>query len=71
MTKNELLVALAEIMDIEQINEGMVLNDIDEWDSLAFVSIIVFYKKNLGIEISGEDLKDCKTVADLLILSKI
>ncbi len=31
----------------EELNEDMLLDDIDEWDSLAFVSVMVLYKNLL------------------------
>ncbi|EGW5883535.1 hypothetical protein JLA80_001718 [Campylobacter jejuni] len=41
MTKTEFLEELKEAMHRdEDLNEDMLLDDIDEWDSLAFVSVV-------------------------------
>lgn len=72
MTKNEFLEELKEAMHRdEDLSEDMILDDIDEWDSLAFVSIMVFFKNKIGIKITAEDLKQCEKINDLLNLAKI
>ncbi|MCR6570883.1 acyl carrier protein [Campylobacter insulaenigrae] len=72
MTKEELLKELADVMHMDEaLNEDMILDDIDEWDSLAFVSIMVFFKNTLNIQIDAQALKQCEKVSDLLALAKI
>lgn len=45
MTKTEFLEELKETMHRdEDLSEDMLLDDIDEWDSLAFVSIMVLLR---------------------------
>lgn len=70
MTNEQLLKDIAEAMHMdEELKEEMILDDIDEWDSLAFVSIMVYFKNTLGINITGDDLKKCEKVKDLLVLA--
>ncbi|AJC88225.1 acyl carrier protein [Campylobacter insulaenigrae] len=72
MTKEELLKELADVMHMDEaLSEDMILDDIDEWDSLAFVSIMVFFKNTLNIQIDAQALKQCEKVSDLLALAKI
>lgn len=70
MTNEQLLKDIAEAMHMDDdLKEDMILDDIDEWDSLAFVSIMVYFKNTLGINITGDDLKKCEKVKDLLVLA--
>lgn len=72
MIKTEFLEELKEAMHRdEDLNEDMLLDDIDEWDSLAFVSIMVLFKNLFEMKITGEDLKNCQKVSDLLNLAKL
>lgn len=72
MTKNEFLEELKEAMHRdESLDENMLLDDIDEWDSLAFVSIMVLFKNLFDIKITGDDLKKCQKVSDLIALAKL
>jgi acyl carrier protein len=41
------------------------LADLPEWDSLAALGVIVMCDTEYGVAITGEDLKACKTVADI------
>ena len=63
---------LKEIIDSieieEEINENMVLDDIEEWDSLAAVTTLALFKQKLGLNIGAQDVKKCQTVKDLLEL---
>ncbi len=63
---------LKEIIDSieieEEINENMVLDDIEEWDSLAAVTTLALFKQKLGLNIGAQDVKKCQTVKDLLDL---
>ena len=72
MTKNEFLEELKNAMHRdEDLSEDMILDDIDEWDSLAFVSVMVLYKNLFGLKITGDDLKKCLKISDLLDLAKL
>jgi len=42
------------------------LADLPEWDSLAALGVIVMCDTDHGVTITGNDLKDCATVADIL-----
>ena len=42
------------------------LADLPEWDSLAALGVIVMCDTDYGVTITGNDLKDCVTVGDIL-----
>lgn len=53
----------------EQRASGVTLKtafrDLPEWDSLASVMIVAEMYSDYGVQISGEELEDCRTVEDL------
>lgn len=72
MTKIEFLEELKDAMHRdEDLDEAMLLDDIDEWDSLAFVSVMVLYKNLFALKITADDLKNCQKVSDLIKLAKL
>ena len=68
MTLLEKLAALEEIMDLDEgaLKPEMSLEDIEEWDSLAALSYVVFMSENLGKKMSGAEIRAFKTVQDIL-----
>ncbi len=69
MKKQEFLEKFIDACEIEEaIDESTVLNDLDEWDSLAAVTTLALFKKNLNLNIGAQDIKSCVTVGDLLTL---
>jgi acyl carrier protein len=42
------------------------LADLPEWDSLAALGVIVMCDTDYGVTITGNDLKVCATVGDIL-----
>jgi len=70
MKKNEFLVELEDILQREELcNENDILEEYDEWDSLSKMSVMAYFKKSFGVEISLNDLKDIKSVSDLINLA--
>jgi acyl carrier protein len=66
MKKLELLEEIKEVLQRdEEISLDMKLEDIEEWDSLALISIISLYDQLFEILITFEKLKKCETVDDL------
>ena len=69
MKKEVFLKKITEAIEIEEeINNDTVLNDLDEWDSLAAVTTLALFKKYLDLNITAENLKNCKTIGDILSL---
>lgn len=65
--KLELLEEMFE-MDENTLSGEMILDDIDEWDSVAALSLIVLLDENFRREISGKQIKELKTIADILAI---
>lgn len=67
MTEKEKLELAEEIMDVEEDTLSMdtLLDDIDEWDSLSALTLIVESKKRCGKVITTEIIDELKTVSDL------
>lgn len=67
MTEKEKLELAEEIMDVEEDTLSMdtLLDDIDEWDSLSALTLIVESKKRWGKGITTEIIDELKTVSDL------
>ena len=57
---------LADILEVEEINESEILESFDSWDSLTAFSIIALADSDYGISLSAEKLKSFKTVGDLI-----
>ena len=63
MNKNDLLRELGEIMQLEHgLTGDELLNSIDEWDSLAILSLMSVF------DLKAQDLRSAKTVGDLIDL---
>ncbi|MGN0017454.1 MAG: acyl carrier protein [Candidatus Gastranaerophilaceae bacterium] len=69
MNRNKFLELFIEKNDIEtDLTEDTKLEDIEEWDSLAAVTTIALFYKELGIKINASNIKECNTVKDILDL---
>lgn len=71
MKRSEFLEEIKEKLEIEQdIDENTSLVDIEEWDSLAAVTVLAMFKRNFDLGVSASSIKDAKTVKDILDLGK-
>lgn len=68
MTNQEKLAMLEEMMELEKgtLQEDGMLLDIVEWNSLAKLSFIALMDENFGKKVSANELKQFKTVKDIL-----
>lgn len=70
MKKSEFLIALEDVLQMEdELTATQDLSLLDEWDSLSKMAVMAYYKKNFGVGITLNDLKDIKTVEDLIKLA--
>lgn len=70
MTQQELLSHLTDAMQRDEMLEPqMLLHELEEWDSLAIVSMISLYDSLFGLQVNGNILRDCHSVQDLLNLA--
>lgn len=68
MTIQEKLAALEDIMELDEgtLKPETSLDDIEEWDSLSALSFVVLLGDEFGRKITGQQIRDSKTVQDLL-----
>lgn len=71
MTKTEFLLAFQDLLGREGIvNIDDTLADLEEWDSLAMMSVIAWFDKHISITLNFNQLKALQTVVDIIALSK-
>lgn len=72
MTNQEKLEIIADILELEpeELNEEMVLDDIETWDSVAVLSVISVMNEKFNRFPHADQIKSYKTVKDLMMLWK-
>lgn len=70
MTINEKMALLEETLDIEEgvLRKETLLEDLDEYDSMAKLALIVMFDEEFGVKIDSETVKSFRTVTDILNL---
>ena len=68
MNLNEFIAAFAA--EFEETSENMfapdtIYKELEEWDSLASLSIIAMVDEELGKRITGSELRTCNTIEEL------
>lgn len=70
MKKEEFLEAFEDVLQREEAcAETDELDSYEEWDSLSKMAVMAYFDKNFGIKITLQQLKDFKTVSDLIKLA--
>jgi len=65
MNKLEFFRHLAEILNVEEVTEGNVLKDFDEWDSLSVLSVLAMADAKYGVVIHADEIRSVVKAADL------
>ncbi|PIF43432.1 acyl carrier protein [Chryseobacterium sp. 52] len=71
MNKNEILTKLSEIFREELDNEDIALtaettaNDVEEWDSLSHIQLIVAVEKAFGIRFTSSEIQSWNNVGEM------
>lgn len=71
MNKDEFLKNFADVFDdtdCSEITLDTVFQDLDEWGSLINMSVIAMVKTKYNKSVTGKEIRECETVADLLKL---
>lgn len=63
--KMELLADLFEL-EVSNFSPETILDDLEEWDSLAAISYVVMMDEEFGIVANPADIKEFKTIQDIL-----
>lgn len=68
MTQQEFITELEDILSLDEgeLNADSNLKEIEDWDSLAIISIIALVDKKIGKKIDIASMKECATVNDLI-----
>lgn len=68
MTDQEKITMLEEIMELDEgtLQKDDVLEDYPEWDSITALSFIALMDEKFHKTITGKEIKEFKTVADVL-----
>ena len=66
MQKKLELIANALDVDKDLIVPDKVLEELEEWDSMGVISIISMLDKNYKVQLKADQIKDLKTVSDIL-----
>ncbi|MEO7044364.1 MAG: phosphopantetheine-binding protein [Ferruginibacter sp.] len=64
---------IAELLEVDSVNDTDVLENFEAWDSLTSLSIIAFVGENYNISLSSNDLIQAGSIRGLkdLVLSKL
>lgn len=67
-SKKEILSELEEVFDMEEktLTPDMMLDSIEEFDSMAKLSLIVMCDDDFGKKLSAEHLNEFKTIGDIV-----
>jgi acyl carrier protein len=60
--KNE----IAELLEVDSVQDNDSFESFDAWDSLTILSIIALVDEKYGITISAKEINDAKTVETLI-----
>lgn len=67
MTKSEFLDKLQDIFETDaELTEDMVLEDMEEWDSLTMMAVMAFFNKTLSIPLLPTEVKTITTIGELV-----
>ena len=70
MTVREKLALLEELFELDEgaLHMEMELTELENWDSMAKLSLIVLMDDEFGKELSGEQIRGFVTIQDILQL---
>ncbi|MCB6994513.1 phosphopantetheine-binding protein [bacterium 210820-DFI.6.37] len=70
MMEREKLALLEEMLELEEgdLDVDKVLDDLEEYDSMAKLSLIVLMEDEFGVKLTGDIIKGFKTVGDIVAM---
>ena len=70
MTEREKLALLEDMLELDEgdLTAETVLDDVDEYDSMAKLSLIVLMEDEFDVKLTGDVIKGFETVGDILKL---
>lgn len=72
MTDKEKIALIEEALELDEgtLTADTELDDVDEYDSMAKLSLIVMMDDEFGVKLTGDVVKGFKTVGDILAVMK-
>ena len=69
MTNEEKIALLEDMLELEAgtLTPETELTSVDEYDSMAKLSLIVLFDEECGKKLIGEEIRTFKTVGDILV----
>ena len=70
MTNEEKIALLEELMEVDEgtLTPETLLSNIEEWDSVSFLSFMAIMDEKFGKVVTGSEIKAKETIADLMAL---
>ena len=70
MSEREKLALLEDMLELDEgdLTIDKALDDIDEYDSMAKLSLIVLMEDEFGVKLTGDVIKGFETVGDIVAL---
>ena len=70
MTDREKLALLEDMLELDEgdLTLDKALDDIDEYDSMAKLSLIVLMEDEFGVKLTGDVIKGFETVGDIVAM---
>jgi acyl carrier protein len=65
---DDFLRQLADILDVDSVNEQDELGKFSAWDSLAVLSIIAMASEQFHTQFSAQQIRSAQTAGDLFVL---
>ena len=62
------LIADALEMEVGELDEDLILDPEDNWDSVALLSVISEIDTQYGIQLDGDELANCKKISEIYVL---
>lgn len=68
MTNREKMALLEDVFELDpgKLKEETVLEDLENWDSMTKLSLIVLMDDRFGKKVAGKEIEGLKTVRDIL-----
>ena len=72
MTKDDFLSEMQDVLQTDtELKEETMLEELDEWDSLAMMATMAFLDRNFGVKVGLKDFKEMVTVGDIAVKAGI
>ena len=68
MTKQDFIKELMDIMELDVLDADQKLAELEEFDSLAIMSIVALAFSRFKVKLSGQEIKNAKTPEALIAL---